>query len=122
MSKHIFVVEDDHLYATLLSDHLTDQGYSVTVFHTGEDCLERLSDKPDVIILDYYLDSEVAGAKNGLEILKIIHKTAPEQKVIMLSAQEHYGVALQTISSGAIHYVIKELGSFGDIDNILAKV
>jgi CheY-like chemotaxis protein len=120
MKKRIFVVDDDKLFSTMLADHLEDQGlYEVTTFSTGEACLEQLGEKPDVIILDYYLDSEVAGAKNGLEIVKIIHKTAPEQQVIMLSAQEHYGVALQTIASGAVQYVIKDTQSASEIDEIL---
>lgn len=123
LKKNIFVVDDDKMFSTMLADHLEDQGkYTVTTFGTGEDCLARLDDKPDVIILDYYLDSNVPGAKNGLEILQTIHKTAPNQKVIMLSAQEHYGVALRTIASGAVQYVIKDLKSFQEIDSILAEL
>lgn len=120
--KKIFIVDDDNMFCTMLSDHLEEQGnFDVVVFGTGEECLERLSDKPDAIILDYYLDSNVPGAKNGLEILHIIHKTAPDLKVIMLSAQEHYGVALQTIAGGAVSYVIKDLKSFQEIDAILTE-
>lgn len=118
--KSIFVVDDDNMYATMLADHLGDQGkYNVHTFSTGEDCLDNLDANPDFIILDYYLDSEVPGAKNGLEILKEIKKADEDVKVIMLSSQEHYGVALQTIAKGAIYYVIKDLQSFKEIDNIL---
>lgn len=120
---HVFVVDDDKMFATMLADHLEDQGrYTVSTFHTGEACLEHLGDKPDVVILDYYLDSDVPGAKNGLEILQVIHKQAPDLKVIMLSSQEHYGVALRTIASGAVSYVMKELGSFGEIDQVLQQM
>jgi len=122
-SKNIFVVDDDKMFATMLADHLEEQGgYTVTTFATGEECLERLGERPDVIILDYYLDSNVPGAKNGLEILQTIHKNAPDQKVIMLSAQEHYGVALQTIASGAVQYVIKDLQAFKEIDSIISEL
>lgn len=120
--KKIFVVDDDNMFAAMLSDHLEEQGYPVEAFATGEACLERLDENPRVIILDYYLDSKVPGAKNGLEILHVIHKTAPGVKVIMLSSQEHYGVALQTIASGAVQYVIKDLESFKEIDNILQSM
>lgn len=120
--KNIFVVDDDKMFATMLADHLEEQGgYTVTTFSTGEACLEHLDEYPDVIILDYYLDSNVKDAKNGLAILQTIHKTAPDQKVIMLSAQEHYGVALQTIASGAVQYVIKDLQAFKEIDALLAE-
>ena len=118
--KSVFVVDDDNMYATMLADHLEEQGkYTVRTFATGEDCLNNLDDGPDYIILDYYLDSEVPGAKNGLEILKEIKKADEDVRVIMLSSQEHYGVALQTIAKGAIYYVIKDLQSFKEIDKVL---
>ncbi len=118
--KILFVVDDDPMFCSMLSDHLEDQGkYEVVSFGTGEACLERLGEHPDAIILDYYLDNNVPGAKNGLDILRQIHKEVPEQKVIMLSSQEHYGVALQTIASGAVSYVIKDLKSFEEIDALL---
>lgn len=118
--KSIFVVDDDNMYATMLADHLTEHGnYAVKTFATGEDCLASLDGNPDFIILDYYLDSEVPGAKNGLEILKEIKKADEDVRVIMLSSQEHYGIALQTIAKGAIYYVIKDLQSFKEIDKIL---
>lgn len=118
--KSIFVVDDDQMYATMLADHLEAQGkYTVRTFPTGEDCLNNLGDSPDFIILDYYLDSEVPTARNGLDILHSIKKADDEIKVIMLSAQEHYGVALQTIAGGAVYYVIKDLQSFKEIDNVL---
>ncbi|MCW5924103.1 MAG: response regulator [Saprospiraceae bacterium] len=118
-NRDIFVVDDDNMYAAMLADHLEAQGYSVKTFSTGEQCLENLDENPYLIILDYYLDSEVPGAKNGLEILKEIKKTDEDIKVIMLSSQEHYGVALQTIAKGAIYYVIKDLQSFKEIDSLL---
>ncbi|GAB4487787.1 MAG: hypothetical protein OHK0019_03330 [Saprospiraceae bacterium] len=118
--QKIFVVDDDNMYATMLADHLEERGFVSKTFSTGEDCLAHLDDKPDVIILDYYLDSEIPGAKNGLEILKDIKKKDEDIRVIMLSSQEHYGVALQTIAKGAIYYVIKDLHSFNEIDNILS--
>ena len=121
--KNIFVVDDDKMYATMLADHLEEKGkYTIRTFATGEDCLAHLGENPDFIILDYYLDSEVPGAKNGLEILKEIKKVDEDTKVIMLSSQEHYGIALQTIAKGAIYYVIKDLQSFKEIDNILEGV
>jgi two-component system, OmpR family, response regulator len=120
--KKIFVVDDDKMFCTMLADHLEDQGgFAVSTFGTGEACLERLDEKPDAIILDYYLDANVPGAQNGLEILKQIHKAEPDLKVIMLSSQEHYGVALQTIANGAVQYVIKDLKSFEEIDRLLEE-
>ncbi len=118
-NKTIFLVDDDPLYVSMLADHLEDQGYTVKSFGTGEACLEHLHENPAIVILDYYLDSSVRNAQNGLEILKTIHKESPNQKVIMLSGQEHYGVALQTLAKGAVQYVIKDQEAFGEIDRAL---
>jgi DNA-binding NtrC family response regulator len=118
-NKKIFVVDDDKMYATMLADHLEEKGFAAKTFATGEDCLAHLDEEPGLIILDYYLDSEVPGARNGLEILQAIKKADEDIKVIMLSSQEHYGVALQTLAKGAIYYVIKDLQSFKEIDNLL---
>jgi CheY-like chemotaxis protein len=117
--KTVFLVDDDPFYTSMLADHLEDRGYAVHSFGTGEACLAQLEARPDVIILDYYLDSNVRSAQNGLEILKIIHKQSPEQMVIMLSGQEHHGIALQTLAKGAVQYVIKDQEAFGEIDKAL---
>lgn len=119
--KKIFVVDDDRMYRNILSDHLEDR-FEVQTFSTGEECIEQLREKPDLIILDYYLDSTVPEAKNGLEILQVIRKTDPDLKIIMFSSQEHYGVALRTIAGGALYYVIKDLKAFEEIDRILEKI
>jgi DNA-binding NarL/FixJ family response regulator len=104
------------MMSTALQDYLTRSvKHQITVFHTGEDCLMHLSEQPEVIILDYYLDSKNKDAANGIEILKEIKKQVPQTAVIMLSSQERYGLAMQTIQKGAEQYVIKDEKSFEKI-------
>ncbi len=43
--------------------------FTIETFATGELCLENLSHKPDVIILDYHLDGIDKNAMNGIETL-----------------------------------------------------
>jgi DNA-binding NarL/FixJ family response regulator len=115
-AKKIFIVDDDEMMSTALQDYLTRSvKHQITVFHTGEDCLMHLSEQPEVIILDYYLDSKNKDAANGIEILKEIKKQVPQTAVIMLSSQERYGLAMQTIQKGAEQYVIKDEKSFEKI-------
>lgn len=121
--KKVFLVDDDKMFLTLLSDHLEAlDRYDISTFATGEACLERLGEQPDVIVLDYYLDSAVPGSLNGMEILKRIKSADSDQKVVMLSSQEHYGVALQTIAKGALYYVIKDNQSFGEVERLLGEI
>src|ERR1019366_9180928 len=106
--KNIFIVDDDEMMAAMLSDHLLINPLNkVTVFNTGEDCIRNLHLNPDVIILDYQLNSVFVGAADGLQILQQIKKMDKDVHVIMLSSQDDYGKALQTIVKGALEYVVK---------------
>jgi two-component system OmpR family response regulator len=122
-TKKIFVVDDDQLMTTALEDYLTRKvPHKVSAYHTGEECLEHLSEKPDIIILDYYLDSVSKYAANGMEILQTIKKHAPATAVIMLSSQERYGVAMQTLQKGAEQYVIKDEHAFEKIAEMVEEL
>ena len=119
--KNIFIVDDDEMMAAMLSDHLLINPLNkVTVFNTGEDCIRNLHLNPDVIILDYQLNSVFVGAADGLQILQQIKKMDKDVHVIMLSSQDDYGKALQTIVKGALEYVVKNDEAFKRIDHILA--
>ena len=118
--KKIFIVDDDTMMAEALKDWLTRNiPHIVSSFETGEDCLKHLFEKPDVVVLDYYLNTVSKDAADGMEILKTIKKYDPSIHVIMLSSQEHYGIAMQTIQKGAEHYVIKDEQAFEKVAAII---
>ncbi len=121
--KKIFIVDDDTMLTEALEDILTRKiPHKVTSFHTGEECLKHLSEAPDVIILDYYLNTVLKDAANGMEILKTIKKMYPRIHIIMLSSQERYAVAMQTIQKGAEQYVIKDESAFEKIGNMINEM
>ena len=121
--KKIFIVDDDTMLTEALRDHLTRKTPNdIHIFNTGEDCLRHLSENPDVIILDYYLNSVQKDAANGMEILQVIKKHYPGLHVIMLSSQEHYAIALQTIQKGAEQYVVKDETAFGKISSLISEI
>ncbi|MGB7498389.1 MAG: hypothetical protein WA897_00660, partial [Moheibacter sp.] len=56
--KKIFIVDDDEMVTTTLSDYLSrDTKHDIRCFQTGEECLKELSQKPDIVVLDYHLNS-----------------------------------------------------------------
>ena len=66
----IFLVDDDALYLKVLeNEFLQHADFNILTFPTGEHCIENLSQNPDVIVLDYYLDGIYENAMNGLETL-----------------------------------------------------
>ncbi len=121
--RKIFIVDDDEMTSVMLKDHLNINPLNkVKVFSTGEECIRHLDQNPNVIILDYNLNAIDSNAADGLEILKQIKKIDRDICVIMLSSQEHYGKALQTIAKGAMEYVVKEKDAFIKIDKIIESI
>jgi len=121
--KNIFVVDDNEMFSNMLKDHLSQNpANNVTAYGTGEECIKNLYLSPDVIILDFYLNDVYKDAANGLEILTEIKKQKSPAHVIMLSSQERYVIAAQTISKGAEQYVIKDDNAFDNIDKILNEI
>ena len=117
----IFIVDDEPLLTAMLSDHLLDQNPNLAIksFPTGEACLECIDEMPDLVVLDFYLNSKEKGAANGIDILKEIKSKNRSLPVIMLSSQRSYGTAAQTIGYGAMHYVIKGKGAFNEIQQLI---
>lgn len=119
--KKVFIVDDNELFSIALKDFITDQTQNlVEIYNTGEECIRHLATgRPDVVILDYYLDGVDKNAANGAQILEEIKKLDYSIHVIMLSAQDAYGTALQTITKGAEEYVVKDDDSFEKIVHLL---
>ena len=118
MIKKVFIVDDDEMMAMALEDYLTRNTlHEIIVFQTGEECIKNLRQQPDIIILDYNLNSVNKEAANGMKILEAIKKLNRDIPVILFSGQDEYSVALQSINKGATQYVIKGEDAF---DNIVA--
>jgi len=122
-SLKIFVIEDNEQLAEMTKDHI-EQKFSnaeVTVFNTGEDALKQTSASPDIIILDYQLDSQNPKALNGIQVLGKLKKqfSAP---VIFLSAQDKPEVSANIIKYGAYDYVVKNRESFQRLEIIINNI
>jgi DNA-binding NtrC family response regulator len=109
----LFLVDDDALFLKSMEIEFAEDTESVIkTFTTGESCLENISQNPDVIILDYHLDSVCKGAINGLETLDRIKKSNQATPVIMLSAQDKIEVAVNCMKHQAYDYIVKSETAF----------
>lgn len=109
----LFLVDDDILFLKMLEIEFLEQAnFDIETYETGEHCLENLSEKPDFIILDYFLDGIDKTAKNGIYILDKILETDPTIPVIMLSCQDKIDVAVDCMHHKAVDYVVKSETSF----------
>ncbi|MEH6765708.1 MAG: response regulator [Aequorivita antarctica] len=121
-NRKVFIVDDEPLLSEMLTDYLLNHhpNLNITSFPTGEDCLKNLYEEPAIIVLDYHLNSKEKNAADGIDILKQIKRKNKAIPVIMLSSQESYTKAAQTLGLGAIHYVIKGQEAFEEIQKLIA--
>ncbi|MCS4302426.1 response regulator [Chryseobacterium sp. BIGb0232] len=99
-----FIVDDDRFCATVYEQYLRNQHYEdITTFANGEDCLDALHQKPDIIFLDHNMEE-----LNGFEVLKKIKRYDPNIYVIMVSAQENIDTAVNALKYGAFDYLVKD--------------
>ena len=109
----LFLVDDDVDFLKLLRLQLLQQhDMIIETFSTGELCIQHLSNNPDIIIVDYNLDSVQKDAMNGIETLDKIKSLNADIPVIMLSAQDEIDIALKCMSHKAFDYVVKSANDF----------
>jgi two-component system OmpR family response regulator len=119
----IFLVDDDAVFLKLLEIQFLNQGdFEVVPFATGELCIERLNETPDVIILDFHLDGIDETAINGIETLDAIKQFDSNIPVIMLSSQDKIEVAVQCMHHQATDYVVKSETAFLRLQKIISAV
>ena len=120
---NVFLVDDDALYLRLLEiQFLEIGGYEIESFSSGEECLENLAKKPDLIVLDYFLNSVNKDAKNGIEILDQIKEHNDHIPVVILSAQDKIEVAIDCMHHGAFDYVVKSETVFMRLQKIITNI
>jgi two-component system OmpR family response regulator len=119
----IFLVDDDAMFLKLLQiDFMQNTEFIVKTFATGEMCLEKLSDKPDIIILDYNLDGLDKDAMDGIAVLDKIKEKNQNIPVVMLSSQDKIDVAIKCMHHQAFDYVVKSETAFMRLQKIIATI
>jgi RNA polymerase sigma factor (sigma-70 family) len=108
MSKvKILYVEDEEMYQTLVSQILTEQGFTVEVAGTGQEAWEKLKDfKPHLMILDINLPDT-----DGYALCQQLRQEErwTNLPVLMLTVRRQPDEWRQGFSAGASDYVSKPL-------------
>lgn len=86
----IFIVDDNKVYLNLLERTLKRPNFAVYTFKTGEECIEWMRLKPDLVLLDYHLDGVNPYAKNGDVIYALLKEISPETEIIMISTDNKF--------------------------------
>jgi len=119
----LFLVDDDVVFLRSLEIEFTEHGnFSIETFATGELCLSKLTNNPDVVILDYLLDGTDKNAMNGIQTLDKIKAYNPDIPVVMLSAQDKIEVAVNCMHHSAFDYVVKSETAFVRLQKIITTI
>ncbi len=119
----LFLVDDDTVFLKLLEIELLEHAdFDIETYPTGELCIENLGNKPDAIVLDYYLDGIDRDAMNGLETLDKIKAYNPEIPVVMLSSQDNIDIAINCMHHAAFDYVVKSETAFLRLQKIITTI
>jgi DNA-binding NtrC family response regulator len=114
----IFLVDDDALCLNLYQQFLKKLGYSqIVCFNGGKDCMDHISQRPDIIFLDYYMDDI-----NGIEVLQAIKSFDNNIAVVFISGQESVDIAVNALKSGAFDYIVKSKISLELLKSIIDRI
>jgi DNA-binding NtrC family response regulator len=117
----IFIVDDNRIFRLALKADIevafAKKPIKIHLFETGENCMQEIKkEKPQLVILDYNLNSLVPNAADGIKILDWIKREHAETNVIMLTGDDHIDIALKSFHHGASDYVVKTETKFNKIN------
>ena len=114
----IFLVDDDHFCLNLYEQHLFNIGCTdVTRFDNGTDCLNSLTQNPEIIFLDHNMD-----VLSGFELLKKVKRFNPNIFVVMVSGQENMKTAIDALKYGAFDYILKNDHEAEKMEDVLRRI
>lgn len=106
--KLIFFVDDEKVILNLLEYTFSSRdGYEVKTFSSGEECVQHLEMKPDLIVLDHMLASKNDSDWTGLDVLKKIRARFADIPVFILSGNQEETLIEDYYSNGATKYITK---------------
>lgn len=114
----IFIVEDDIIFAKIISHHLSlNPDNEVEIFPDGKSLLKNLYKNPALISLDYNLPD-----MTGLEVLKQIKEFNPDTPVVIVSGQQDVATAIELLKKGAYDYILKDQDTKERMWNIIKNI
>jgi DNA-binding NtrC family response regulator len=100
---NVLLVDDEKGYINVLSNRLGKRSINATKAFSGTQAIQMLRKKDfDVVVLDLKMED-----MDGIEVLKIMKKMAPEVPVIFLTGHGSQEAAREGIAFGAFDYLTK---------------
>lgn len=104
-ARHILIVDDEPNVATSLGKVLehSDQGYRVSIAHSGEEALELLDHSPvDLLITDLRMPGIT-----GLDLIRWVKASSPQTRTILITAYGNDEAEVEARRLEVYRYVTK---------------
>ena len=100
---NILIIDDEEILQDVLTTLLQKEGFTTSSATTGLQGLEILErEEIDLVLLDLMLPD-----MSGLEVLKKIRASDPDQVVVVITAFSSIEGAIEAMRQGAFHYIPK---------------
>jgi len=110
----LLFVDDEKDFVDVITKRLSKKGFDVTKAFSGPEALQAMRKGDfDIAVLDLKM-----AEMDGIEVLKILGKMAPELPVIILTGHGSEVSASEGIRCGAIEYLTKPC----DFDELVGKI
>lgn len=117
-SKKTFIVDDDPFWTAILTQLLSDIGFTdIVTFPGGTDCYQNLHLNPGLVFLDYQMED-----MNGLDVLQKIKGYDPAIDVVFCTSHEDLHVAIDAIRFGSFDYLLKGNATRKELSSIVSSV
>ena len=114
MSKHVWVIDDDHAIRWVLDRALAQAGIPITAFDSADEAMHYLpKETPLAIITDIRMQGT-----SGLDFLAEFNKQHSNIPVIVMTAHSDLQSAVTSFERGAFEYLPKPF----DVDEAVAVV
>ena len=110
----ILFVDDEKGFVDVISKRMSKRNIEVTKAYSGKGALQALRKADfDAVVLDLKMED-----MDGIEVLKIFKKIAPDLPIIMLTGHGSEEAARDGIRFGAFDYLTKPF----DFDELILKI
>jgi DNA-binding response OmpR family regulator len=100
----ILIADDDENICHILEKFLRKEGHRVITARGGVEALEKMSEKPDILLLDIMMPD-----MQGFKVLDRVKEINPSPDVIMMTGLDEHTVGVESLRRGACEFITKPI-------------
>jgi DNA-binding NtrC family response regulator len=107
VKRKLFYIDDDEVSLNMFQVEFSEDDYEIRLFNSAEECIAALSERPDLIVMDFMLRGGENTGITGVRALRRIKEKAPDIPVIIFSVRDRIEVAVACMHLDAYDFIVK---------------